>query len=142
MTRSFVEIFEDIDNAGKPNFKTKRDRVAILQEADNKYLRDFLRYAFHPNVKFLLPKGKPPFTPSASSRNSKLIYGQMRYVNYLTNEFAGNLTETKREQMFIGMLESVTPEEADLLCQMKEKKMTASGCTKKLVQEAFPGLLD
>lgn len=141
MLRSFVDIFNDIDTKGKPNFQTQKERLQILQENDSKHLRDFLRYAMHPDVKFDLPKGKPPYTPSAGGQNSKLIYGQLKYAQYLTNEYTGNLTPMKKEQMFIQMLESVTPEEAELFIQMKDKKLKARGCSKKLVEDAFPGLL-
>ena len=89
----------------------------------------------------MLPKGKPPYTPQAGGGNSKLIYGQIRMINYLTNEYTGNLTQLKREQMFIQMLESVSPEEAELLVKMKEKKLKITGLSYNLVKEVFPHLL-
>lgn len=142
MARSFVDIFDDIDKVGKPNFQTTKERVEILQRDQTQHLLDFLKYVFDKNIKFLLPKGRPPFTESAGGQNSKLIYGQIRMINYLTNQYKGNLSNMKREQMFIGMLESVTPAEAELLLQMKDKKMKITGLTAKLVEQAFPGLID
>ena len=141
MAVSFVDLFNDIKNAGKPNFETQKQRKKLLLENRTDHLEKFLRYAFHPDVKFLLPEGKPPFTPQAGGGNSKLIYGQIRMINYLTNEYTGNLTQLKREQMFIQMLESVSPEEAELLVKMKEKKLKITGLSYNLVKEVFPHLL-
>lgn len=141
MAISFVDLFNDINNCGKPNFETQRKRKELLLNNRTDHLEKFLRYAFHPDVKFLLPKGKPPYHAGPPSMNSKLIYGQIRLINYLTNEFTGNLTPLKREQMFIQILESVSPEEAELIVQMKEKKLKVTGLSYNLVQETFPHLL-
>ena len=139
---SFVDLFNDITNLGKPNFETQRQRKEILINNRSDHLEKFLRYAFHPDVKFLLPKGKPPYQITAPGvSNSKLIYGQMRMINYLTNEYTGNITPLKKEQMFIQILESVTPEEAELLIQMKDKKLKVTGLSYNLVKETFPHLL-
>ena len=43
--------------------------------------------------------------------------------------------------MFIQVLESVSPEEADLLIQMKDKKLKVKGLSYNLVKETFPHLL-
>ena len=43
--------------------------------------------------------------------------------------------------MFIQMLESVSPEEAELLIKMKEKKLKITGLSYNLVKEGFPHLL-
>ena len=47
----------------------------------------------------------------------------------------------KRERLFIGILESIHPQDAELVLKMVEKKMPAKGLTRKIVEEAFPGLL-
>jgi len=139
---SFVELFDDIKNLGKPNFETQRKRKELLLNNRSDHLEKFLRYTFHPDVKFMLPKGRPPFHCTAPGvTNSKLIYGQIRMINYLTNEYKGNITPLKKEQMFIQLLESVTPEEAELLIQMKEKKLKVTGLSYNLVKDTFPHLL-
>jgi hypothetical protein len=39
------------------------------------------------------------------------------------------------------VLESIHPKEAKVLIAVKDKKLPYKGLTKKLVEEAFPGLL-
>ena len=133
---TLLELLTRIDGA-----KSQKERGELLKQNQNHHLENLLWYTFHPDVKFMLPKGAPPYNASAPSRNSKLIYGQIRMLNYLTNEFTGNLTPIKKEQMFIQILESVSTEEAELLIQMKDKKLKVTGLSYNLVKETFPGLL-
>lgn len=141
MAISFVDLFNDIKDAGKPNFETQRKRKELLIQNRTEHLEKFLRYAFHPDVKFLLPEGSPPYKKGPDGVNSKLIYGQIRMINYLTNEYQGNLTPLKREQMYIQLLESVSAEEAALIEQMKDKKLKITGLSYNLVKDTFPHLL-
>ena len=54
MAVSFVDLFNDIKNAGKPNFETQKQRKKLLLENRTDHLEKFLRYAFHPDVKLSL----------------------------------------------------------------------------------------
>jgi hypothetical protein len=47
----------------------------------------------------------------------------------------------RREGLFLNLLESLNPEEAELLIAAKDKKMKYKGITKKLVNDAFPNLI-
>jgi hypothetical protein len=54
----------------------------------------------------------------------------------------GNTLNTlKRENVFITLLESVSPEEAELLLMMKNRKLSYKGLTKKFIEDNFPELL-
>ena len=50
-------------------------------------------------------------------------------------------TQTKREMLFIEMLESVHPEDAKILLNMVQKSAPVKGITKAVVKQAFPDLL-
>jgi hypothetical protein len=51
-----------------------------------------------------------------------------------------NLTNLRRETLFIQLLESVDPNDAKLLLAMKDKKSAFSGINKTIVRQAFPDL--
>jgi len=51
-----------------------------------------------------------------------------------------NLTQAKRESLYIGMLESIDPDDAKVLLAMRTRKLPYKGLTQKLVAEAFPGI--
>ena len=52
-----------------------------------------------------------------------------------------NLKQARREYLFIEMLESIHSLEAELLLQIKDKKIKCKGLTYNLVKETFPELI-
>jgi hypothetical protein len=130
------EIIEAVQNA-----KNRKDKIDLLQKHNNPSLEDYLRCLFDDRVQFLLPPGKPPYEPSEeqsvasswSRENKKLTY----FVKGLR---ADKLIPLKRESIFIGVLESVHPKDAELLVDMINKKAPKT-ITLKLVKEAFPHLI-
>lgn len=104
-------------------------------------LKTVLKYTFHKNILFELPKGVPPYkemeTPSNWGHN-RLPRELRKFQYFITGT---TLNSIKRESMFIEVLESVSPEEAKLVLMMKEKKLTYKGITRKLVEEALPEIL-
>ena len=137
-TESLPFIFGEVAKA-----KTKDQKKATLIKYDNSALRELLRYAFDPNLKFLLPPGNPPhrYAGDTNEPNPTYLYGLVRKL-YLFVE-GGNtaLKQSRREYLFIEMLESIHPLEAELLLQVKDKKVKCRGLTYNLVKNTFPDLL-
>ena len=137
-TESLPFIFGEVSKA-----KTKDQKKATLIKYDNSALRELLRYAFDPNLKFLLPPGNPPhkYAGDTDEPNPTYLYGLVRKL-YLFVE-GGNtaLKQSRREYLFIEMLESIHPLEAELLLQVKDKKVKCRGLTYNLVKDTFPDLL-
>lgn len=132
------EILEKVAQA-----KTKAEKVELLKQQQNNWaLKDVLRGTFDEAVVFLLPDGKVPYEPAApeshpsnwSQHNKKLAY-------FVKGGPGQRMLKPKREKMFLDILESVHPRDAELLVGMINKKMPIKGITKKLVQEAFPNLI-
>lgn len=137
-TESLPFIFGEVAKA-----KTKDQKKETLIKYDNSALRELLRYAFDPNLKFLLPPGTPPhrYAGDTNEPNPTYLYGLVRKL-YLFVE-GGNtaLKQARREYLFIEMLESIHPSEAELLLQVKDKKVKCRGLTYNLVKNTFPDLL-
>lgn len=137
-TESLPFIFGEVEKA-----KTKDQKKETLIKYDNSALRELLRYAFDPNLKFLLPPGTPPhrYAGDTNEPNPTYLYGLVRKL-YLFVE-GGNtaLKQARREYLFIEMLESIHPSEAELLLQVKDKKVKCRGLTYNLVKNTFPDLL-
>jgi hypothetical protein len=141
-------IHEVLEKAAEAS--SKEEKIKILQENNHLALRDILRGGMDDTIAFILPEGKPPHDDPKRvgfSRNS--LYNQTKRFKYFVKGGPGeNMTAPKREKMFIGILETIHPKEGDLLVLMKDKRLIKSnntahysGITKKLVQEAFPGLI-
>ena len=122
--------------------KNKDGKKAVLVKYDNGALREILKYAFHPDIKFLLPPGNPPYKSVVDETdNPTYLYGLVRKLYLFVEGGNPNLKTNRREYLFIEMLESIHPDEAELLLQVKDKKIKCRGLTYNLIKETFPELL-
>ena len=125
-------------------FPGKKDekKEVLLKYANNGAFREILKYAFDPNIKFLLPPGNPPYNSVVDdSENPTYLYGLVRKLYLFVEGGNPNLKPARREYLFIELLESLHPSEADLLLQVKDKKIKCRGLTYNLVKETFPNLI-
>ena len=138
MARSIPLIFEDVAAANSIKARKK-----ILLENESNPLKELLKYAFHPDIKFALPPGKPPYKTigSPDEYNPTYLYPNIRkFYLYIEGGHDG-LTQLRREQLFVQMLESLHPKEAEVVIQIKDKKLNYRGLTYKLVKTTFPEIL-
>ena len=137
MRLSISEIL-DLVSAGKD----KAERIALLQKHDSGILRTILKYTFDPNIKFALPAGDPPYKPCVYVGQESMLYQEARRLYLFTVDGNPNLNQTKREMLFIQLLESVDPKDAKVLLGMKDKKLPFKHINANMVNDAFPGLLN
>ena len=139
MKLSFYEIFEQVEKA-----KTKVEKQEILRKHSGAPLKQILGMTYNPNVKWLLPEGDPPYKPLDSSTDMQgRLEAELRRLHLFVegaSETSRNLKQTRREQLFIELLESIDPGDAKVLLGMKSGKLPFKGLTKKLVAETFPKL--
>ena len=129
------EVFEDFAKA-----KTKAEKVAILRSNESWALKDILKGTLDPKVKWDLPEGAPPYLPSSHSEPMASIFRENTKFRYFVKNNNINISQIKREQIFIGVLEAVHPKDAELVINMINKKSPVKGLTLKIAQEAFPDL--
>jgi hypothetical protein len=115
-------------------------RAEILRKNDHIALRWFLKMMLDDNIKWLLPEGEPPFTPNRYPDQEGAFYAEIRRLYLFMEGGNPNLSDRKREELFIQILEAVTPQDAKLLCQVKDH-VRPNGITKDIVNAAFPGLI-
>ena len=139
MVKTFYQIFEEVEKA-----KTKVEKQAVLRKYSGPQLKTILGHTFDPRIKWLLPEGEPPHKPLPKGSDGEMdLAGELRKL-YLfiegNTDTQKNLKQTKRETLFIGLLESLDPNEAKVLLGMKDGKLPFKSITKKLVAETFPNL--
>ncbi len=133
------EVLELLESKGSD------ERTTILKENDTKSLRHILYSAFHPDVEFALPSERPndlkiDETPVGISDNT--LYQQSRKLKiFMKNTGYDHLSDSKREVLFMQILESVHSTEAELLLQICIDRDIKSSLTYREVSEAFPELL-
>ena len=132
------EIFQSVQEAGK-----SADRILILQQNESYELKTILQAAFRSDIKFDLPPGAPPYTPSPNPAG--VNYSPLRkQIDLLSRLVVGNNTynKIKKEMAFIKLLESVHASDAEILVAMKDKALHKKYpvLTSSLVKKAFPNL--
>ena len=130
------EIFNLINNA-----KDKPKKKEVLKQYDKPYLRQLLKAAFYSKIEWDLPEGTPPFMANEApvgTQHTLLRSETRRLFNFLKG---GNntLSKTRKETLFIQMLEGLHTTEADLLINIKDKRLNQvyKGLTEAVVKEAF-----
>ena len=89
----------------------------------------------------MLPEGDVPYTPNDApvgtdhTRLEQEYKGLYRFVK----GGADKLPSLKRESLFVQLLEGLSAEEAELICLVKDKKLSSKykRITKAVIQEAF-----
>ena len=135
MTQSLSEIFEVASK-----IKSKQERMDFLR--NHKWhipLGQILKLAYDKSIEWNLPEGAPPYKPSEFLDAQGMLIKEMRRMYlFLNNTGAPDMTTLKREQLFIGLLESIDPADAKLLLSVKNRKMPFKGLTSAFARECFP----
>ena len=119
--------------------KNRNERIEFLRKNYSKTFHEVLAYGYDPRVKWKIPDGNPPYNPSSdvSDYAKAMLYSEARKF-YLFVERPGypEPSRMKREELFIGLLERIYPEDAKLVLLLKDKKLP-KGITRKLIEDAF-----
>jgi len=121
--------------------KTKKEKVAWLKEHNTDGLRVVIKSSFDPKIKWLLPEGEVPFSRNdapAGTEHTNLHTESRKLFHFIEG---GNydITQTKRETLFLQILEGLQEEDADVLISAKEKSLHRKfkGLSDNVVKEAF-----
>lgn len=133
-----VGMAEFLEKVGK--LKRTQEKVDMLRANDTFALRTILQAAYDPSVKFLLPEGAPPYKPNDLVDQEMVLHKEASHIRYFVEGFHANLPQNKREMMFVQFLERLAPADAELLCNVKDKK-PIKGITIGHVKDALPGLI-
>ena len=133
-------IHEILEKTSKA--KTRKEKIEILQKNDSQALRDVLVGTYDSRVTWNLPEGTPPYEPSsASTPPTNLLKRTSTFNEFVKGGPGDNAPAFRRESTFIRLIESIHPKDAEVVLTMVSKKSLGKGITKKLAQEAFPGLI-
>lgn len=135
------ELFDIIQKQPDNN-----SRLALLRQYNNDVVRATLRFNYDYNLKFDLPEGEPPFkkiTDRPMGYHQTTIQNELRRMYIWVNNTDPTLSKTKKQALFIDMLEGLHHTEAEILCLVKDRKLETKypSLTYSLVNEAYPGLL-
>jgi hypothetical protein len=110
---------------------------AIENYKEEFLLKVVFAHSFLPDFKMDLPEGEPPFKPASEpmGMTPTNMFSEARRMYVFTRK---DLSNIKRESLFISLLEGVHPDEAKVLIAMKDQKLHKMypKITHKLVSDA------
>jgi len=133
-----TEILQKISNA-----KTKSEKAELLKKFRSPALVSLLIWNYDESIESALPDGEVPYTPNDAPVGTEHTRLRNQFSVLYNFVKGGNdaLAQSKRELLFIQLLEGLSAEEASLLCLVKDKKLqTKYKLTKNAISEAYPDI--
>jgi len=135
-TRSFAEILTQVSK-----MKTKKEKVSFLRQYQTDALRMVCKSSFDPKIVWELPDGDVPYRENDAPEGTEhtQLHQEVRKLYHFIKGGNPQLTQNKRELMFVQMLEGLHKDEALLLVAAKDKKLHRQykGLSDNVVKEAF-----
>ena len=132
------EILELVDKQ-----RTKAKKIEILKEYDDLALKAILIWNFDPTAISVIPEGPVPYKENEVPVGTDHTSLRREWKNLYHFVKGGNdrLSAIRRETMFIQMLEGLHPEEAKIICLVKDKNLESKfKITYDIVQQAYPDI--
>ena len=135
-TRSFSEILTQVSKS-----KSKKEKVSFLRQYQTDALRMICKSSFDPKIEWALPEGDVPYTRNAApegTEHSSLSYESRKLYHFIRGG-DNQISQNKRESMFVQLLEGLHESEASVLVAAKDKKLHQmyKGLSAPVVKEAF-----
>lgn len=131
-------IYNILKECSEP--RSVKERVQKLQQNGLPVVLQILKYAFDPNIKFLLPEGTPPYKPNDFVDQEGILFSEARKIYLFVEGGNNNLTKVRREMLFIQFIEGLDKNDAILMCSVKDKKLPFKSLTADVVKQAFPNI--
>ena len=130
---------EILDKVSK--LKTKKEKVAHLQQYNSNALRMVIKSSFDPKIEWDLPEGDVPYKANDAPEGTEhtMLISEARKLFHFIKGGNNQINGMKRESMFVQMLEGLNEKEATLLIAAKDKSLHQlyKGLSKNVVMEAF-----
>jgi hypothetical protein len=139
--KNIYEIFDEFELAGN-----KKSRMKVIGDNLSSTLVKILELTFHPNYKWKikeLPHNYRIPTDMMPGITYENLNTQLRrlYMFQEGHPTAEALTERRRTELLLQILESIEPREAEVILGIFQKDQHVKGLTYDFVKEAFPKML-
>ena len=136
----FVHEVLDLMNSQR----TKAKKIEVLKEYEDPALKAILIWNFDPTAISVLPEGPVPYKENEVPVGTDHTSLRREWKNLYHFVKGGNdsLSSLRRESMFIQMLEGLHPEEAEILCLVKDGQLNKKyKLTRDIVETAYPDIV-
>jgi len=130
------EVLTKVNNA-----KDKPKKIAVLRENDTPGLRRIIKGSFDPSITWDLPEGSPPYMANEAPEGTEhsLLENESKKFWHFVQGADVATSKTRKETMFVQILEALSKGEAELSIAMKDKELHKKykGLSQAVVKEAF-----
>ncbi len=140
MVKNIYEVWDEFKKA-----KNKEERKEVLRKNDSETLRIVIQGAMHPAIQYVFDS-PAPYKPSDAPPGMGYMNmeGAVKKI-YLyvkgSKRVDPNVSQSRKENLFIQLLESMEAPESEVLMNMVLKDLKVKGLTPELVKEVWPGIL-
>ena len=138
--KNIYEVFDDFELA-----KNKQDKMKVIEKNLTQVLVDVLKYTYDPRYEWY-------FTEVPDNYKIAQIPAGMGYAKITTelrkiymfqkgHPTADALTQKRRVELLLQILENLEPREAEVIIGIFNKDQGVKGLDAKFVKEAFPNLI-
>jgi len=123
--------------------RSKAKKIDILREYADDALKSILIWNFDPTAISVLPEGHVPYKENEVPVGTDHTSLRREWKNLYHFVKGGNdrLSAIRRETMFIQLLEGLHPEEAKIICLVKDKNLESKyKITYDMVVQAYPDI--
>jgi len=120
--------------------RTKAKKVEVLKEYECDALKSVLIWNFDETAISVMPEGEVPYKKNEAPLGTDHTSLRKEWKNLYHFVKGGNdsLSSLRRESMFIQLLEGLHPDEAEIICLVKDGNLESKYKLKKdVVQEAY-----
>ena len=125
--------------------RTKDEKISILQQYNENFIKVLLIWNFDSSVQSILPEGDVPIQPRENADTvppaSNIRKEWSKFYNFVKG---GNdaMNRLRKETMFIQMFEGLHPLEAEIICLVKDKNLHSKyKITKEIVSKTYPDIV-
>ena len=124
--------------------RSKAKKIEILREYRDDSLTSILIWNFDESVVSMIPEGEVPYNKNEVPVGTDHTSLRREYKTLYHFVKGGNdgLSNLRRESMFIQMLEGLHPDEAEILCLIKDGQLNKKyKITREIVETAYPDII-
>jgi hypothetical protein len=112
------EILREVDK-----ITDKQERANYLRQNATLALKEMININFNKEIVLLLPEGAPDVERKETLHDGATLNYEMKKMYLFVKGGRDDLSTIKRESLWLNLLTSLDPEEADDLTKMKDKKL-------------------
>ena len=136
-----ADVYEILGQANLVEEVDKQAHGLRVYNERNGAVQKVLKWAFDENINSTLPEGPTPYgqneSPASDLTETSLRFEHKLFKYFVTEE----LPQTKRESLWIGMLEGIPKREAEMMDLIHQGKFPFKNISEEAVKTAFPQLL-